>query len=120
MGRAEEGTRVKVTEGKEAAILAMFRESRKFPAIARTVELTRKTVWPVLEAAGVNKVRLSRATARPPLGSEPVGSPSGTVRGVQLRLDGPDGNAFDLPGTFQAAARHQGWTAEAIRAVFTG
>ena len=82
--------------------------------------MTRKTVWPVLEAAGVNPVRLSRATAGPPLGSEPVGSPSGTVRGVQLRLDGPDGNAFDLPGTFQAAARHQGWTAEAIRAVFTG
>ena len=36
---------------------------------------------------------------------------------VKLTLVDLDGNAFALMGAFQQAARHQGWTAEEIKAV---
>ncbi len=36
---------------------------------------------------------------------------------VRLNLVGLDGNAFALMGAFQKAARQQGWTPDAIRAV---
>jgi hypothetical protein len=36
---------------------------------------------------------------------------------VKLNLVGLDGNAFVLLGSFQAAARRQGWTKEEIKEV---
>jgi hypothetical protein len=36
---------------------------------------------------------------------------------VKLELAGLNGNAFSLLGTFQRAARQQGWTAEEISKV---
>jgi DNA invertase Pin-like site-specific DNA recombinase len=46
-GGRKKGTRVRVTEEKEAAILAMHREKRRVSTIARTVGVTRKTVYTV-------------------------------------------------------------------------
>ncbi|MFO0847139.1 MAG: hypothetical protein U0871_01080 [Gemmataceae bacterium] len=37
---------------------------------------------------------------------------------VRLRLEGLDGNAFSLLGTFRRAAKFQGWSDEEIKAVF--
>lgn len=51
-GGRKKGTRVKVTEEKEAAILNMHREKRRVSTIARTVGVTRKTVYGVLERNG--------------------------------------------------------------------
>ena len=64
-GGRKTGTRVRVSEEKEAAVLAMFREDRRVAAIARTVELTRKTVYAVLEKHAIKTDRLSRAAAKP-------------------------------------------------------
>lgn len=44
------------------------------------------------------------------------GYPTGKT--VQLTLVGLDGNAFNLLGKFQRAARRQGWTQEEIGMVF--
>lgn len=52
-GGRKKGTRVRVTEEKEAAIRSMFAEGRKVAAIARTVSLTRKTVYAVLDRLGL-------------------------------------------------------------------
>ncbi|MFO0801198.1 MAG: recombinase family protein [Gemmataceae bacterium] len=52
-GGRRKGTRVKVTEEKEGAIIAMHRERRRVSSIARTVGVTRKTVYAVLERHGV-------------------------------------------------------------------
>lgn len=64
-GGRKKGTRVKVTPEKEAAVLTMAKEHRRIAAIARTVELTRKTVYRVLEENGFVTDRLSRAAAKP-------------------------------------------------------
>lgn len=47
-GGRRKGTRVKVTEEKERAILTMHRDNRRVSTIARTVGLTRKTVYGIL------------------------------------------------------------------------
>lgn len=52
-GGRKKGTRVKVTEEKERAILTMHREKRRISSIARTVGVTRKTVYAVLDRNGV-------------------------------------------------------------------
>jgi DNA invertase Pin-like site-specific DNA recombinase len=59
-GGRRRGTRVKVTEEKEGAILAMAHEKRRIAAIARTVGVTRKTVYSVLERHGLKPSRVSR------------------------------------------------------------
>jgi DNA invertase Pin-like site-specific DNA recombinase len=64
-GGRKVGTRVKVTEEKEKALLAMFRENQRIAVIARTLDLTRKTVYAVLEKNGIKTDRISRAVARP-------------------------------------------------------
>ncbi len=64
-GGRKTGTRVRVTTEKETAILTMFNEKRTVAAIARTVELTRKTVYAVLERHAIKTDRLTRAAARP-------------------------------------------------------
>jgi DNA invertase Pin-like site-specific DNA recombinase len=48
-GGRKRGTRVRVTEEKEGVILAMYREKRRVSTIARTVGITRKTVYAVLQ-----------------------------------------------------------------------
>lgn len=48
-GGRKRGTRVQVTEEKEGVILAMYREKRRVSTIARTVGVTRKTVYTVLQ-----------------------------------------------------------------------
>ena len=64
------GTRVKVTEEKESVLLAMYRDKRPIASIARTVGLTRKTVYAVLSrrvsppaqiANSVSNKRISRS-----------------------------------------------------------
>jgi hypothetical protein len=40
-----------------------------------------------------------------------------TTKKVRLRLVGLDGNAFNLLGKFEAAARRQGWEPDEIAAV---
>jgi hypothetical protein len=40
-------------------------------------------------------------------------------RKVRLDLVGLDGNAFNLLGKFQCAAREQGWSADEIKAVIS-
>jgi DNA invertase Pin-like site-specific DNA recombinase len=52
-GGRKKGTRVRVTEEKEAAILAMHREKKRVSTIARTVGVTRKTVYAVLKRLGL-------------------------------------------------------------------
>ena len=42
-----------------------------------------------------------------------------TPKKVELELVGLDGNAFVLMGSFQQAARRQGWTPEEIEVVMT-
>lgn len=37
---------------------------------------------------------------------------------IKMTLEGLDGNAFNLLGTFREAAREQGWSAQQVSAVF--
>jgi hypothetical protein len=52
-GGRKKGTRVKVTEESGAAICAMFLERQSMATIARTIGLTRKTVYAVFERRGL-------------------------------------------------------------------
>lgn len=56
-GGRKRGTRVKVTEEKEEAILAMLRENRRISSISRMVGVTRKTVYAVLARQSSRVVR---------------------------------------------------------------
>lgn len=46
-----------------------------------------------------------------------MSSKTTTAKRVRLSLEGLNGNAFNLLGTFQVAARFQGWSDEDIKAV---
>lgn len=51
-GGRKAGTRVRLTEVKEALILQLHSEGKPVAAIARMVGLTRRTVYKVLERQG--------------------------------------------------------------------
>lgn len=79
-GGRRPGTRVEVTEEKEAAVLAMFRDNRRVATIARTPGLTLKTVYAVFGRRDIPTDWMSGAGRSSTAAKNQSGRPSRPVK----------------------------------------